>query len=134
MPQSLMNPAATLLFAAHRELERLCLDRATLHYKMKVGQDFANLVYDGLWFSPLREALLAFVAKTEETLTGEVRLELSAGSAQVTGRRSPWSLYDEGLATYSDGDTFDRSAAVGFLKLYGLPSRTWGKVRRSRGA
>ncbi|MCA9490230.1 MAG: argininosuccinate synthase [Myxococcales bacterium] len=127
------NPAAVLLYMAHREIERLCLDRATLHYKMKVGQDFATLVYDGLWFSPLREALQAFVSQTEIHLTGEVRLALTAGNFQVVGRRSPFSLYDEGLATYSDGDTFDRSAAVGFLKLYGLPYKTWGKVRRAHG-
>jgi argininosuccinate synthase len=125
------GPGAVVLHMAHRELERLVLDRATLHYKMRVGQDFANLVYDGLWFSPLREALSAFVAETEQTVTGDVRLLLSAGSVQVQGRRSPYSLYDEGLATYSDGDTFDRQAAVGFLKLYGLPYRTWGKVRRA---
>jgi argininosuccinate synthase len=125
------GPGAVVLHMAHRELERLVLDRATLHYKMRVGQDFANLIYDGLWFSPLREALSAFVSETEQTVTGDVRLLLSAGSVQVLGRRSPYSLYDEGLATYSDGDTFDRQAAVGFLKLYGLPYRTWGKVRRA---
>jgi argininosuccinate synthase len=125
------GPGAVVLHMAHRELERLVLDRATLHYKMRVGQDFANLVYDGLWFSPLREALSAFVAETEHTVTGDVKLLLSPGSVQVLGRKSPYSLYDEGLATYSDGDTFDRQAAVGFLKLYGLPYRTWGKVRRA---
>jgi argininosuccinate synthase len=127
------GPGAVILHLAHRELERLVLDRATLHYKMKVGQDFANLVYDGLWFSPLREALSAFVSKTEAVVTGEVRMKLSPGSAQIVGRRSPYSMYDVGLATYSDGDTFDRSAAEGFLKLYGLPYRTWGKLRRQHG-
>ncbi|MEQ1502797.1 MAG: argininosuccinate synthase [Myxococcota bacterium] len=127
------GPGAVVLHTAHRELERLVLDRATLHYKMRVGNDFANLVYDGLWFSPLREALQAFVASTEHAVTGEVRMKLSAGALQVVGRRSPVSLYDEGLATYSDGDTFDRTAAVGFLKLYGLPYRTWGQVHRRSG-
>jgi argininosuccinate synthase len=123
-------PGATGLHLAHRDLERVVLDRATAHYKAKIAQDFATLIYDGLWFGALREALLAFVDRTQERVTGEVRMRLSAGVARAVARRSPYSLYDEGLATYSHGDTFDRSAAVGFLKLYGLPYRTLGSVRR----
>jgi argininosuccinate synthase len=127
------GPGALVLHLAHRELERLVLDRATLHYKIRVANDFATLVYDGLWFGPLREALQAFVAATEQTVTGEIRVRFDAGSARAVGRRSTYSLYDAGLATYSAGDTFDRAAAEGFLKLYGLPYRTWAEVRRARG-
>jgi argininosuccinate synthase len=124
------GPAAVMLLAAHEELERIVLDRATSDYKRKISQDFANQVYDGLWFGPLREALQAFVEKTQEHVTGDVRIRISAGLALVTGRRSPFSMYDEGLATYSDGDTFDHKAAEGFMALFGLPYRTWGALRR----
>jgi argininosuccinate synthase len=95
-----------------------------------VGEDFARLIYDGLWFGPLREALQAFIDHTQERVTGDVRVRLSPGRALIVGRRSPFSLYDDGLATYSHGDTFDRSAAEGFIKLFGLPYRTWGAARR----
>ncbi|MFT4622970.1 MAG: argininosuccinate synthase [Myxococcota bacterium] len=128
------GPAAIVLHLAHRELERIVLDRPTSHYKAKVAQDFATLIYDGLWFGPLREALQAFVQSTQQHVNGDVRVRLSAGLARITGRRSPYSLYDDGLATYSLGDTFDRSAAEGFLRLYGLSYRTWGHVRRERGS
>jgi len=127
------GPAAVVLHMAHRELERVVLDRATSQYKAKIAQDFATLIYDGLWFGPLREAMQAFIDSTQEMVTGDVRLRLSAGLCRVTGRRSPFSLYDDGLATYSDGDTFDHTAAEGFMKLYGLSYRTWGRVRRRGG-
>ncbi len=126
-------PAATLLHMAHTELERICLDRQTFNYKRKLSQDFANLIYDGLWFSPLRECLMAFLEESQRTITGEVRIRVSAGLARITGRRSPYSLYDEGLATYSHGDTFDRKSAEGFLALYGLPYKTVAEVRRKAG-
>ena len=126
-------PAATLLHMAHTELERICMDRATFNTKRKLSQDFANLVYDGLWFSPLRECLQAFLEESQRTVTGEVRIRVSAGLARITGRRSPYSLYDEGLATYSDGDTFDRTRAEGFMALYGLPYKTIAEVRRRAG-
>ncbi len=127
------GPGALCLHLAHRELERLVLDRPTAHYKVRMAADFADLIYDGLWFGPLREALQAFVSKTQERVTGDVRVRLSAGTLRVTGRRSPFSLYDEGLATYSDGDTFDREAAEGFLKLYGLSYHTYARVGRNQG-
>jgi argininosuccinate synthase len=126
-------PGASLLHIAHTELERVCLDRATSTFKRKVSHDFANIIYDGLWFTPLREALQAFVEQTQQTVTGDVRLRLSAGLAQVTGRRSSFSLYDEGLATYSHGDTFDRTMATGFLEIYGLSAKTVATVRRRNG-
>jgi argininosuccinate synthase len=127
------GPASVVLHQAHRELERVVLDRATSQYKSKMALDFATLIYDGLWFGPLREAMQAFIETTQEMVTGEIRLRLSAGLCQVVGRRSPFSLYDDGLATYSDGDTFDHTAAVGFMKLYGLSYATWGRVRRRGG-
>lgn len=126
-------PAATLLHMAHTELERICMDRATFNTKRKLSQDFANLIYDGLWFSPLRECLQAFLEESQRTVTGDVRIRVSAGLARITGRRSPYSLYDEGLATYSEGDTFKRESAEGFLALYGLPYRTIAEVRRRQG-
>jgi argininosuccinate synthase len=127
------GPAAVLLLLAHEELERIVLDRETSNYKRKVSQDFANLIYDGIWFGPLREALQAFVDQTQIRVTGDVRIRISAGLALVTGRRSPYSMYDEGLATYSVGDTFDHRAAEGFMALYGLSYKTWGALRRRIG-
>lgn len=126
-------PGASLIHMAHTELERICLDRATFNYKKKMSQDFANVIYDGVWFSPLREAMQAFLEETQRTVTGEVRIRVSAGLARITGRRSPYSLYDMGLATYSEGDTFDRTTAEGFMALYGLPYKTIAEVRRKAG-
>ena len=123
-------PGAGLIHMAHTELERICLDRPTFNYKRKLSQDYANIIYDGVWFGPLRDCLQAFLDKSQEVITGEVRIRVSAGLARITGRRSPYSLYDEGLATYSDGDTFDREAAGGFMELYGLSYRTVAEVRR----
>ncbi len=126
-------PAATLLHMAHTELERICLDRATSNYKRKISQDFANLIYDGLWFGPLRECLQAFVTESQRTVTGDVRVRVSAGLARITARRSPYSLYEDGLATYSEGDTFDRTTAKGFVDLYGLSYKTVAEKRRQQG-
>ena len=123
-------PGAILIHMAHTELERICLDRPTFNYKRKLSQDYANIIYDGTWFGPLRDCLQAFLDKSQEVITGEVRIRLSAGLARITGRRSPFSLYDEGLATYSEGDTFEREAASGFMELYGLSYRTVAEVRR----
>jgi argininosuccinate synthase len=123
-------PAATLIHMAHTELERITLDRPTSNYKRKISQDYANIIYDGTWFGPLRECLDGFIEMSQRTVTGEVRIRVSAGLAQITGRRSPMSLYDGGLATYSEGDTFNRDAARGFIELYGLSYRTVAHVRR----
>ena len=127
-------PGATLIHMAHTELERIVLDRATFNYKRKISQDYANIIYDGVWFGPLRDCLQAFIDHSQRPVTGEVRLRVSAGLARITGRRSPFSLYDEGLATYSDGDTFDRDAAKGFIDLYSLSYATVAKVRRNTAA
>ena len=125
------GPAATIIYEAHDELERVVLDRATYQYKRKIGADFAGIIYGGLWFGPLRQALQAFVENTQRRVAGDVRVRLSAGAVRVVGRRSPFSLYDAGLATYTEEDTFDHNAAEGFLQIYGLSYRTWGQATRA---
>ena len=114
-------PAATILHAAHRELEQLTLDRETLMFKEGVAQRYARMIYDGLWFTPLKTALDAFVERTQERVTGTVRLRLYRGSVSCAGRKSPNSLYARELATYEAGDLFDQKAAAGFIALWGLP-------------
>jgi argininosuccinate synthase len=116
-------PGALALIAAHQELENVTVERDVARFKRTVDQRWGELVYDGLWFSPLRRALDAFIEDTQQHVTGEVRLVLHGGRAVVTGRRSDASLYDFGLATYDTGDTFDQSLAKGFVQLWGLPSR-----------
>jgi argininosuccinate synthase len=116
-------PGAIALITAHQELENVTLERDLARYKRGVEQRWGELVYDGLWFSPLKKALDAFVADTQDHVTGEIRLVLHAGRAVVTGRRSAESLYDFNLATYDAGDTFDQSLARGFVQLWGLPSK-----------
>jgi len=116
-------PGAIALITAHQELENVTVERDVARFKRSVDQRWGELVYDGLWFSPLRSALDAFVESTQRHVTGDVRLVLHGGRAVVTGRRSESSLYDFGLATYDAGDTFDQSLAKGFVELWGLPSR-----------
>ncbi|HEX8132707.1 MAG TPA: argininosuccinate synthase [Actinomycetes bacterium] len=126
-------PGALALLAAHRDLEDLTLDREVLHEKARLEIRYAELVYDGLWFSPLKAALDAFVASTQRAVTGEVRLELSPGRCQPTGRRAERPLYRPDLATYEAGDTFDHDAGRGFVALWGLPTRTWARVHGGSG-
>jgi argininosuccinate synthase len=116
-------PAAITLITAHQELENVTVERDLARFKRGVDQRWAELVYDGLWFSPLKRALDAFIDDSQRFVTGEVRLTLHGGRAVVTGRRSEASLYDFGLATYDEGDKFDQSLARGFVELWGLPSR-----------
>ncbi len=118
-------PASLALINMHHALETLCLDAATLQFKHGIDQQWAKIVYDGLWFSQLKEALDAFCADTQKCVTGEVKAKLYKGSLTVIGRRSAYSLYEYGLATYGDGDTFDRTASKGFIDLHSLPSKTW---------
>jgi argininosuccinate synthase len=118
-------PAALALIAAHRALEDLTLEREVAHAKPAIEQRWAELVYDGLWFSPLRAALDAFVDSTQEHVSGEVRLQFSAGACAVVGRRSEASLYDVGLATYGPEDAFDHRHADGFIRLWGMPLKVW---------
>jgi argininosuccinate synthase len=121
-------PGALAVIAAHRDLEDLTLDRDVLHEKARLDIRYAELVYDGLWFSPLKAALDAFMAETQQAVTGEVRLELSPGRCQPTGRRAERALYRPDLATYAAGDAFDHDAGRGFVSLWGLPARTWARV------
>jgi len=121
-------PAATILHQAHRELERLVLDRETFKFKQGVSDRIAYLIYDGMWFTPLFDACMAFVDSTQEHVTGEVTLELYKGNVRTLSRTSPFSLYREDLATYTSGDTFDHKASEGFLKIYGLPYKTRSQV------
>jgi argininosuccinate synthase len=118
-------PAATVLIKAHQALEALVLPRDVLEFQRLVASRYAGLVYDGLWFTPLREALDAFVASTQDRVTGDVSVKLFKGTATVVGRASPFSLYDHALATYSQGDRFRQSMAEGFIYVWGLPARTW---------
>jgi argininosuccinate synthase len=115
------TPGGTILLAAHREIESLVLDKETLLYKDQVALKYAELVYNGMWFSPLREALAAFVDSTQGPVTGEVRLKLYKGNVIPVGRRSPFSLYREDFATFGKEDVYDQSDAEGFIHLYGLP-------------
>jgi argininosuccinate synthase len=126
-------PAALALIVAHRALEDLTLEREVAHFKPGIEQRWADLVYDGLWFSPLREALDAFVEATQDHVSGEVRLELSPGACTVVGRRSAASLYDLSLATYGHEDAFDQRHAEGFVKLWGLPLKVWSAKQGPRG-
>ncbi|HEY6747014.1 MAG TPA: argininosuccinate synthase [Mycobacteriales bacterium] len=116
-------PGAIALLAAHREIEDLTVERDLRRFTRGVQQRWTELVYDGLWFSPLKRALDAFIDSAQEQVTGEVRLRLHGGVATPTGRRSDTTLYDYSLATYDTGDTFDQSLAKGFVQLWGLPSR-----------
>ncbi len=124
-------PAATILHFAHTELERLTLDKAVFQYKQHVAQEYANLIYNGLWFSPLKDALDAFVDESQKRVTGLVKVRLYKGNVTVAGRTSPFSLYDPKLATYSNEDQFDQSASEGFIKIYGLPLKTFHRVSRN---
>jgi argininosuccinate synthase len=116
-------PAAIALITAHQELEAVCLERDLARFKRQAEQRWTELVYDGLWFSPLRSALEAFMAEASKNVTGDVRVRLHGGQAVVTGRRSEASLYDYGLATYDTGDSFDQALAKGFIELWGLPRK-----------
>jgi argininosuccinate synthase len=116
-------PGAMVLITAHSELESVCVERDLARFKRQAEQRWTELVYDGLWYSPLKQALDAFMSQASQHVTGDVRLTLHAGRAVVTGRRSPASLYDYSLATYDSGDTFDQHLAKGFVELWGLPSK-----------
>jgi argininosuccinate synthase len=123
------SPGALALLQAHADLEGVCLERDLAREKIRLEPRYADLVYDGLWFSPLKQALDAFVDESQRFVTGEVRLRLSPGSCQVTGRRSPYSLYDYGLATYEAADTFRHADSEGFVRLWGLGIQTWAATQ-----
>ncbi len=127
------TPGGTILYAAHQGLESICLDRETLHYKQLVGQRYAELVYYGWWFTPLREALDAFVAKTQERVSGTVRVKLYKGSCAVVGRQSPHSLYREDYATFGRDNVYNQNDAEGFINLFGLPLKVMALVQHGNG-
>jgi argininosuccinate synthase len=125
-------PAAVVLHAAHRELEKLVIPRDLERIKQDMGRVYADTVYNGLWFSPTREAIDAFVAAIQPRVTGSVRLKLFKGDCRVVGRRSDYALYDRELATYHAGDRFDHTAAEGFIKIWGLPTETAARKQARR--
>ena len=127
-------PAACVLHAAHRELEALVIPRDLERLKVSLSKAYADLVYDGLWFSVTRESIDAFVASIQKRVSGIVRVKLFKGDCRVVGRKSPMSLYDSGLATYDEGDQFDHEAAEGFIKIFGLPIENAGIKRRAHEA
>lgn len=126
------TPAGTVLYYAHQELEYLCLDRQTMHYKEQVASKFAELVYDGNWYTPLREALSAFVDNTQETVTGTVRLKLYKGNVMSAGCKSPYSLYSEEIATFSADEVYDQKDSAGFINLFGLPLKVRAMMLKNK--
>ena len=115
------TPGGTILFYAHRELEYLCLDRATMHFKEQLAVRYGELVYDGMWFSPLKEAMDAFVDSTQQTVTGTVRLKLYKGNIMSAGAKSPYSMFHEGFVTFGRDEVYNQKDAEGFINLFGLP-------------
>jgi argininosuccinate synthase len=124
------TPGGTLLLTAHRELEALCLDRDLMHYKQHVGLKYAELVYFGLWFTPLREALDAFIETTQKTVSGSVTLALYKGNISVASRKSVFSLYRTDLSSFTMGDSYDQKDAAGFIRILGLPSRSRAQLHQ----
>ncbi len=123
------TPGGTLLVVAHRELESLCLDREVAHFKQHIGLKYAEIVYFGLWFSPLRESLDAFVNKTQENVTGSIALSLYKGNVSVVSRKSEYSLYRTDLSSFTMGESYNQKDAEGFIRILGLPSRSRALVR-----
>jgi argininosuccinate synthase len=121
-------PAALALIAAHQDLENMTLERSVAREKRRLEATWTQLVYEGLWFSPLRTAIDRFIESTSEAVTGDVRVRFAGGSCLPVGRRSPNALYDHGLATYDHEDSFRHSDAEGFIRLWGLPAVQWSKV------
>lgn len=124
------TPGGAILYHAHNKLEEICLDRDTYHYKQQIGLKFADLVYFGQWFTPLREALSAFVTSTQQTVTGDVKLKLYKGNIIDAGVTSPYSLYDEEIATFDEDEVYDQKDSAGFINLFGLPIKVQAKKRQ----
>lgn len=127
------TPGGTIMYAAHRELELLCLDRDTMHYKDLVAQKYAELVYFGQWFHPLREALDAFVNETQKTVSGKVKLKLYKGNVIPAGTTSPFSLYEEELSTFGEDVVYDQADAGGFINCFGLPMKVVAQMKKRNG-
>jgi len=122
-------PAATVLLKAHLALEDLVLTKEQLHFKARVAAEYADLIYNGLWFTGIHQDLIAYVESTQRYVTGTIKVKLFRGNCQIVGRKSPYSLYDYSLATYDKGDAFDQSASPGFIHIWGLPTRTQARVQ-----
>ena len=122
-------PGAVTLLAAHKEIEDLTLVRELAHFKPIIENELSNLIYNGLWFNPATEALIAYLKSTQQVVNGTAKVKLYKGSATIVARKSDNSLYDESLATYTSADTFDQDAAIGFIKLWGLPSKVHAEVQ-----
>lgn len=122
------NPAALVLINAHKEMEFLTLPREVTQFKTQIESQYAKIIYEGLWYSPLRLAIDAFIEETQKSVTGTVKVKLFKGNHVVVARKSPVSLYNEELATYSAGDLFDHNAAVGFIKLWGMPTKVYSEI------
>ncbi|WP_394699784.1 argininosuccinate synthase [uncultured Anaeromusa sp.] len=127
------NPGGAILYYAHRELEYLCLDRQTMHYKEGVAIRYGELVYDGMWFTPLREALAAFVDSTQKTVTGTVRLKLYKGNIMAAGAKSPYSLYSKEFVTFERDEVYNQADATGFINLFGLPLKVRALMKKEAG-
>ena len=124
------TPGGTILYHAHEVLETLCLDKETMHFKQHVAVKFADLVYNGQWFTPLREALSAFVDSTQQTVTGDVKLKLYKGNIINAGVTSPYSLYDEDIATFAEDDVYEQKDSAGFINLFGLPIKVQAMMKQ----
>ena len=125
------TPGGTILYKAHQVLETICLDKETMHYKQGVANKFGELLYDAKWFSPLREALSSFVDKTQENVTGEVKMKLYKGNMIISSLSSPYSLYSEQTASFGEDDDFDQEDSKGFISLYGLPTKMISKMKQN---
>lgn len=125
------TPGGTILYKAHADLEELCLDKATHHFKQSIALKFADLVYNGEWFTPLRESLSSFVSKTQETVTGDIKLKLYKGNIVNAGMNSPYSLYSEEYATFGEDGVYNQKDSEGFINLYGLPTIVNSKMKES---
>lgn len=123
-------PAATVLMAAHKDIEDITLEKSLAHFKIYIENKMADVIYNGLWFSPLMNSLLAFIKESQKDVNGTVRVKLFKGNVICEGRKSANSLYDEKLATYTSADEFDQEAAAGFIKLYGLPTQVYAQVHQ----
>ncbi len=128
------TPGGTILYRAHEMLEQICLDKMTQHYKQKMALEFADLVYNGQWYTPLREALSAFVDKTQETVTGTVKLKLYKGNVIGAGMQSPYSLYSEEFATFGEDEVYNQMDSQGFINIFGLPIKVKALLDARRNA
>ena len=127
------TPGGTILYYAHDALEQICLDKMTQHFKQRMALEFADLVYNGQWYTPLREAMSAFVDETQKTVTGQVRMKLYKGNIIGAGMNSPYSLYDEDIATFDEDNVYNQADAAGFITLFGLPLKIRATLNQKLG-